>query len=1118
MSATRPLKRHLIVPPSRAERLGRHPLWYKDAIFYELRVRSFYDSNGDGIGDFRGVASKLDYLQDLGITAIWLLPFYPSPQRDDGYDIAEYTGVHPDCGTLADFEAFLEEAHRRGIRVITELVLNHTSDRHPWFRRARLAPPGSVERDFYVWSDSIERYREARIIFKDFEPSNWSWDPVAKSNYWHRFYAHQPDLNFENPAVHDALLGVVDFWLAKGVDGLRLDAVPYLYEAEGTNCENLAPTHAFLKKMRAHVDQKFEDRMLLAEANQWPEDAAAYFGGGDECHMNFHFPIMPRMFMSIHMEDRFPILDILAQTPQIPNNCQWALFLRNHDELTLEMVTDEERDYMYRAYANDAEMRINLGIRRRLAPLVGNDRRKMELLNGLLFSLPGTPVLYYGDEIGMGDNVFLGDRNGVRTPMQWSADRNAGFSRANPQRMILPITIDPEYHYEAINVEAQQNNPNSLLWWTKRLVALRKRFQAFGRGSIEFLTPSNHRVLAFIRQHGDETVLVVANLSRFVQYVELDLSKWKGTHPVELMGHTEFPAIGELPYLMTLGGHAFYWFSLESPATTDEAELAAQYSPPVLEGASVESLLSGADRVALEDILPGFLYTRRWFAGRARRVTSARIEESVALGGVYLLIARVDYADGEPERFVLPLAAVADGRAVAPLAMVGTLRTRQGDLALVDALEDSPSARALLDALVQRRQVAGAGGVVEATLFSPIEPPDAEPRNISAQHAAAAIRYGDRYLLKMFRRLDEGICPELEVSRFLNARAAGLSPEMVGAIELRRPRGEPITLAVLEGYVANEGTAWMHAREELRRFFERVLTRHREQPPPAAAPTRLLEVARSEPPPVVREVIGAYLDLAALLGRRTADMHLALASSAEDPAFAPEPYTTLNRRSKYQSMRNVVGKTLRLLRGNLGRIPLRALGSAQLLTNSPERSLKVFEPLLTQRLSGSRIRIHGDYHLEQVLYTGKDFVIIDFDGPPDEMLAERRRKHSALRDVAGMLRSFHFAAFRALLDSTVIRSEDRELAAPWADSWQRWISGAFLRSYLAATAGAPFIPAPQDLPLVLETHLLESTFSELSDQLERCDETVIIPLAAIRELVFPPAPAPERAAEPAPPH
>ncbi|HZT78791.1 MAG TPA: maltose alpha-D-glucosyltransferase, partial [Gemmataceae bacterium] len=475
---------------------GDDPLWYKDAIIYELHVRAFFDSTGDGVGDFRGLVQKLDYLQDLGVTAVWVLPFYPSPLRDDGYDIADYTGIHPMYGSLGDFQQFLREAHRRGLRVITELVINHTSDQHPWFQRARRAPRGSPERNFYVWSDTTEKYREARIIFKDFESSNWAWDPVAGQFYWHRFYSHQPDLNYDNPAVWKAVEEVFDFWMAMGIDGFRLDAIPYLYEREGTSCENLPETHAYLKALRRHVEEKFPGRMLLAEANQWPEDSVAYFGQGDECNMAFHFPVMPRLFMAIRMEDRFPILDILQQTPPIPETCQWAMFLRNHDELTLEMVTDEDRDYMYGVYAQDPQARINLGIRRRLAPLLQNNRAKIELMNGLLFSLPGTPVIYYGDEIGMGDNIYLGDRNGVRTPMQWSAERNAGFSKANPQKLYLPVIIDPEYHYEAVNVEAQQANPNSLLWWMKRLIALRKRYRAFGRGSLEFLTPDNPKVLA----------------------------------------------------------------------------------------------------------------------------------------------------------------------------------------------------------------------------------------------------------------------------------------------------------------------------------------------------------------------------------------------------------------------------------------------------------------------------------------------------------------------------------------------------------------------------------------------------------------------------------------------
>ncbi|HEX3696903.1 MAG TPA: maltose alpha-D-glucosyltransferase [Polyangia bacterium] len=1094
------MKRARMVSFRRDDRLGSNPLWYKDAVFYELRVRSFFDSNGDGIGDFAGVTSKLDYLQDLGITAIWMLPFYPSPLRDDGYDIADYTDVHPDAGTLADFDCLLEEAHRRKIRIITELVLNHTSDKHPWFRRAREAARGSVEREFYVWSDTPERYSDARIIFKDFEPSNWAWDPVPRAYFWHRFYSHQPDLNFENPAVHEALLAVVDFWMDKGVDGLRLDAVPYLYESEGSNGENLPATHSFLKKLRAHVDTKYRDRMLLAEANQWPEDAASYFGNGDECHMNFHFPIMPRMFMSIHMEDRFPIMDIMAQTPQIPANCQWALFLRNHDELTLEMVTDEERDYMYRAYANDSEMRINLGIRRRLAPLVGNDRRKMELLDGILFSLPGTPVMYYGDEIGMGDNVFLGDRNGVRTPMQWSADRNAGFSRANPQRLILPITIDPEYHYEAVNVEAQQNSPNSLLWWTKRLIALRKQFQAFGRGSIEFCTPSNHRVLAFIRQLDNEAILVVANLSRFVQFVELDLSKWKGMHPVELMGRTELPPIGEAPYLLTLGGHAFYWLSLETPPPEVEAEAVASYRPPTIEVANERSVLHGMDRSALEEALPAFLHTRRWFARRWKDLTGVRIEDAIEWRGVHLLVFRVDFASTEPERFVIPLALVSGGRALPATAVVAVLHSSGGETTLIDAAEDGPTARLLLSNLVERRRISGAATSVEATPFATLEPPDIDPMNISAEHAAAALRYGDRYLLKMFRRVEDGISPELEVTRFLNEHAPALTPLVVGALELRRGRAEPSTLAVLEAYVPNEGTAWTHAREELRRFFERVVTRHRETPPPDT-PRRPLDAARVEVPAIVREVIGTYLDTAALLGRRTADLHLALASDHLTPAFRPEPYVVLDRRSKYQSMRNLAGKTLRRLRESMGWLPAAAAAPAQELAANSERILKVLEPLLTQRLTGLRIRTHGDYHLDQVLSTGKDFVIIDFEGRAGETLADRRRKHSAFRDVAGMMRSFHYAALSAILNGAIVRQEDHALAMPWAEAWHRWISAAFLRAYLEGTAGAPFMPAVEDLPRVLEVHLIEKAFLELSDELTSTGDTIAIPLLALVDLI-----------------
>src|SRR2546422_1353896 len=622
------------------------PLWYKDAVIYELHVKTFCDSDGDGMGDFRGLIQKLDYLQELGVTAIWLLPFYPSPLRDDGYDIADYFDVNPNFGTLDDFRAFLDAAHERNVRVITELVINHTSDQNPWFQKSRRAPSGSLERDFYVWSDTPEKYKDARIIFKDFETSNWSWDPLAKAYYWHRFYAHQPDLNFDNPAVLEALEKVCDFWLALGVDGLRLDAIPYLYEREDTSCENLPETHDYLRKLRTHVDAKFPNRMLLAEANQWPEDAVAYFGKGDESHMNFHFPLMPRMFMALQMEDRFPIIDILEQTPSVPDGCQWAMFLRNHDELTLEMVTDEERDYMYRVYASDPHARINLGIRRRLAPLLANSRRKIELLNTLLFSMPGTPIIYYGDEIGMGDNFYLGDRNGCRTPMQWSSDRNAGFSRSNPQQLYLPITIDPEYHYEAVNVENQQKNLSSLLWWMRRVIAMRKNFKAFSRGSIEFLFPENPKVLAFLRQFKDETILVVVNFSRFAQPAELDLSRFAGCALMEVFSQNYFPPIKSSPYPIMLGPHAHYWFLLR-PQTAAARASKKRVVPTIKAPADLDILLGNSQREQLErEILPNYVRNSRWFGSKARTFRDLKVIEQLAISpdrdGARLLFVEVN--------------------------------------------------------------------------------------------------------------------------------------------------------------------------------------------------------------------------------------------------------------------------------------------------------------------------------------------------------------------------------------------------------------------------------------------------------------------------------------------
>ncbi len=1105
--------------------LEDEPLWYKDAIIYEVHPRAFYDSDGDGIGDFQGLTEKLDYLKDLGVTAVWLLPFYPSPLRDDGYDISDYTNVHPAYGTLRDFNTFLREAHRRGLRVITELVLNHTSDQHPWFQRARRANPGTAWRDFYVWSDTPERYREARIIFKDFEASNWDWDPVARAYYWHRFYRHQPDLNYDSPHVRRAMFRVMDFWLKLGVDGMRLDAVPYLYEREGTNCENLYETHLFLKELREHIDQNFRNRMLLAEANQWPEDAVAYFGEGDECHMAFHFPVMPRLFMAIRMEDRFPVVEILQQTPAIPDTCQWALFLRNHDELTLEMVTDEERDYMYRTYAHDPHMRINLGIRRRLAPLLGNDRRKIELMNGLLFSLPGTPVVYYGDEIGMGDNFFLGDRNGVRTPMQWSANRNAGFSKANPQRLYLPVIIDPEYHYEALNVENEQNNPNSLLWWMKRIIALRKRYKAFGRGTLEFLYPENHKVLAFLRRYQDERILVVANLSRFSEYVMLDLSAFKGMVPVELFGGRRFPPIGDLPYLLTLGPYAFYWFSLEpllAETGAPQVSPAQDMVPVITVKGDWEDLFSRELRDVLGSVLLRYIRGRRWFGGKARPLQSAELQEAIAVPmdstAAYLALVKVEYAEGEPETYLMPLAFAAGEKAVQvaeshPQAVVVRLRWAVGhepsEGVLYDALVDKEFANTLLEAIVRHRHFKGTLGEVVASptkalrsIFRAREGP-LEPTVMRVEQSNTSIAYGNRLILKLFRRPDTGVNPDLEIGHFLTEKVAFPHiPPVGGLLEYRRKESEPRTLAILQAYVPNEGDAWRYTLDDLGRYFEGVLA-HPEAEAPAFPQKHWLALVQEEIPTLARELIGPYLESARLLGQRTGELHLALSSAPEDPAFAPEPFSDLTRRALYHGMIAQTDSTFQFLRQRVGKLsgPLREQMEKLLALEAQVRAR--FRTIRDQKVSGMRIRVHGDYHLGQVLYAGKDFVIIDFEGEPARPLSERRIKRSPTRDVASMLRSFHYAAYAALFGQVPgVLPQDFSVLEPWARFWYHWVSVAFLKGYLAAVDQSPILPkSVSELQTLLEANLLEKALYELSYELNNRPDWVRIPLEGILQLL-----------------
>ncbi|MDN5871919.1 MAG: maltose alpha-D-glucosyltransferase, partial [Nitrococcus sp.] len=702
------------------------PAWYKDAVIYHLHVKTFFDSNNDGVGDFRGLCAKLDYVQDLGVNTIWLLPFYPSPMRDDGYDIADYRNIYPAYGTRRDFRNFVRAAHRRGIRVITELVINHTSDQHPWFQAARRAPRNSRKRDFYLWSETDKKFPETRIIFTDTETSNWAWDSVAQAYYWHRFFSHQPDINHNNPEVVRAIIRVMRFWLDMGVDGLRLDAIPYLCVREGSSNENLAETHAVVKQMRAVVDAHYRNRLFLAEANQWPEDVRDYFGDGDECHMAYHFPLMPRMYMAIAQEDRHPIVEIMNQTPSIPDICQWAIFLRNHDELTLEMVTDAERDYMYQAYAGDPRMRVNVGIRRRLAPLMDNDIDKIKLMNSLLMSMPGSPFIYYGDEIGMGDNIFLGDRNGVRTPMQWSSDRNAGFSRADPQGLYLPPIMDPIYGYEAVNVEAQSRDPSSLLNWTKRLIAVRKAHKAFGRGRLEFIKPGNRKIIAYLREHEGSVILCVANLARSAQPVELDLARFQGRLPIEMMGRTAFPPIGELPYLLTLAGHGFYWFNLtaeaEAEAPSWHQESLAPSELPVLvlfEGwrsffpAEVAAPRQGmAERMCerlLNEALPAFLPARRWFAAKGDRIEGVAIVEHApwSAGDCDYLLAwvQVRLANRAPQVYFLPLASAWGAppgderlRELSPYALAHIRRQARIGI-LYDALRDAHFCHAVVQAM-----------------------------------------------------------------------------------------------------------------------------------------------------------------------------------------------------------------------------------------------------------------------------------------------------------------------------------------------------------------------------------------------------------------------------------
>jgi len=1093
--------------------MSNDDLWYKDAVFYELHVKAFQDGNGDGTGDFRGLVSRLDYLQDLGIDCIWLLPFYPSPLRDDGYDIAEYLGTNPRYGNLEDVRAFLDEAHRRGIRVIADLVLNHTSDQHIWFQRARRAPKGSPEREWYVWRDDDTAYPDARIIFTDTESSNWSWDPVAGQYYWHRFFAHQPDLNWENPLVKETMFQVMEYWLELGLDGFRADAVPYLIEREGTNCENLPETHEILREFRARLDVRYPGRILLAEANQWPEDVRAYFGDSDEFQMAFHFPLMPRIFMAMRQGQRTPIVEVIENTPVIPDDCQWCMFLRNHDELTLEMVTDEERDYMYREYAADPRMRLNLGIRRRLAPLMDGDRRKIELLNAILFTMPGTPIIYYGDEIGMGDNIWLGDRDGVRTPMQWSPDRNGGFSRAEPERLYLPVIGDSVYGFQAVNVDAQQRSPFSLLNWMKRLIRVRQQHPALGRGTIEFLKPENPHVLAYLREHEDDLILIVGNLAPTAQAVRLDLRRYAGRVPVELLGSTPFLPIEADPYALTLAPYGYFWFAIRRMAAETEEDSGDEDLELLSrEWADADrDMIVNADSVArlVAELSPEWLNTQRWFRSKSRDVTRIECFDSATIFPrrglpVLLTILRVTYSEGDPEYYLLPLAPrPAAGRGEGPAAIL-TVTTMDRELSLYEGMHDPGAAFTLL-------------GVIDAEMelptglgrFRGVKTPDYERfvgtlrqvGSVTEEQSNTSVRFGEVAVMKVFRKLESGRHPDLEVSRFLAGKTGFRAfPAMLGAIEFAGPDGASATVAGLFRYVPNRGTAWTYAQAMLARFFN-AASRSAADPHSAAGRSAL------------RRMAGEFFSVAADLGRVTGELHLALASAGTDePEFAAEPVTLEDAEAWIGGAERYVDT----LMGDIGR-RLDAIPAALPAGIHRELSALVHDAAdLRRRLRGVRVlaadgarkmRVHGDYHLGQVLratspeQAGGAWIVLDFEGEPARPLKERRSKQSPLRDVAGMLRSFDYAVQMAVEEYGSDDFMVRNSLHVWGGLWLSTARAAFLESYRESVGEGTFVPRdPDRFQAALDALELEKAIYELGYEMNNRPDWMWVPLQGIRAI------------------
>jgi maltose alpha-D-glucosyltransferase/alpha-amylase len=1082
-------------------------LWYKDAIIYELHIKAFYDSNGDGIGDFGGLLQKLDYLQELGVTAIWLLPFYPSPLKDDGYDIADYYNINTSYGTLEQLQKFIEEAHRRNLKVITELVVNHTSDQHPWFQRARKAPRDSAERNFYVWTDDPNQYKDVRIIFQDYEASNWSWDPVAQQYYWHRFFHHQPDLNYDNPQVQEEIIKVLDYWCIMGVDGFRLDAVPYLYEREGTNGENLPETHAYLKKLRRHIDEFYPGTCFLAEANMWPEDSASYFGNGDECHMNYHFPVMPRMFMALQREDRYPITDIFDQTPEIPENCQWAMFLRNHDELTLEMVTDEERDYMYRVYAKDPKAKINLGIRHRLAPLMDNDRRKIELMNSLLFSLPGTPVIYYGDEIGMGDNFYLGDRDGVRTPMQWSPDRNAGFSNTNPHKLYLPVIIDPQYHYESVNVETQRANTSSLFWFMKRIINMRKKYKAFSRGKMEFIHVDNPKILAFTRTYQDETLLILVNLSKYAQPAEVDLKNFKGYVPVEVFSKNPFPLIkDDEAYFFTLGAHSYQWFELRKVHTTIEETQVSELSVTYW-----EELLTAENKDILQtEILPAYLQKVKWFLGKQRLVYNVSITQHTSINdaNAILLLLEISYESGLSEWYQLPVTWVAetDIKEISDEfsdAIIARLKIGEQEGFLCDAYYTSQLQTHLVRSLSENKEERGLKFSNTDNLQKFIAENEIKPRIHVADRINTSITYNNQYFLKLFRKVDVGIHPELEVTRFLTTdENFEHTPALVGSIEWQN-NNSFILLGMMDAMVENHGDGKSFMLERINNYIERILARDMAELLSYQCKGSLANpVAFTDLPENVKSFLGgSAADIITLIGTRIGEMHLAL-TQGTDAAFRPEEFSLHYQRSLYSSMQSIVREAFQSLEKNYAKLSTSLQQEADGIRGKKEQILLLLKRVYAKKLDVLKTRIHGFYTLEKVLLTGKDVAIHGFSGNPLRPYSERRLKRSPLRDVSSMVESIYHIAYEGFFTTSQLQKNQVNSLLHFAQFWAYHMSQFFLHAYLEVVRDSAVIPKEkEDLQMLLETFLLENALLYLNYEVNYRREYSIVPLKIIQSIL-----------------